>query len=139
LNSVANWTTSTAYIGIYPFEDYPEYTYTRSTYSFNSINTGNNSITLAAPYPGTTLSAGTKVAKMRGSDSCTFNYVITADVTPIPNTWTYYYRDVGGQANSWQHRYGTICLSLIMLMNFTQNSTYSTLVDNIKFELISNN
>ncbi len=139
LTSVANYATpSGAYAGLYPFEDYPEYTYTRNLIYYNAVNVGNNSLTLTGAYSGVAMPAGTKIAQNRGSDSCTFNYMIQRTTYPVPNTWSCYNVEIGGQTY-YQFRYGTTCIKLLFLMNFTQGSTYSILSDDYKFELISNN
>ncbi len=140
LSSVANWPTSTSYLGIYPFEDYPEYTYTRNVYQYNAVNSGNNSITLVSPYSGANFPVGTKVVHNK-SNNCTYMYPLA--VNGIPNSWTCYSTEIYGQPtpsdSSRIFRYGAVRLQFILLCSFNQNSSYSMLVDNMKFELISNN
>ncbi len=140
LTSVANFTTSSAYLGLYPFEDYPDYTYTRYMYSYNAINVGNNSLTLNSVYPGPALPAGTKVAQIWNGYG-TYMYSVLSYAT-IPSTWSCYSAEIYGQpvpmVRSGQFRYGTKYIKIILLSNYTQNNTYSVLVDNLKLELISN-
>jgi hypothetical protein len=84
LNSVANYATSNgSYLGFYPFEDYPEYTYTRNTVNYNAINAGNNSLTLTSAYAGSSFPVGTKVAQQRQS-TCGYMYSVLAPQI-IPN------------------------------------------------------
>ncbi|MDD3808113.1 MAG: hypothetical protein PHG49_00825 [Candidatus Pacebacteria bacterium] len=68
--STENWTITPTYrnkIGIYPFEDYPEYTYTRNVYEYTDINYENNTIDLKYEYSGEDLLIGTKVAQNHGT------------------------------------------------------------------------
>lgn len=84
INSVNNFTIGHfSRLGIYPFEDYPEYTYTRNFVTFNSIDPGNNSLSLSSPYSGNTLLVGTKVAQLKSSYG-TYMYS-TAEGSLVPN------------------------------------------------------
>lgn len=61
-------------LGIYPYKNYPDFTYTRFVYSYTSVDVGNNSITLSAPYSGEAKLVGTAVANHRYGSTC--NYLI---------------------------------------------------------------
>jgi hypothetical protein len=61
----------------------------------------------------------------------------------IPNAWTCYSAEIVGQyvptLNFKEFRYGTLYIKILMLSNYGQDNNYTVLVDNLKFELISNN
>ncbi|MDD3808285.1 MAG: hypothetical protein PHG49_01890 [Candidatus Pacebacteria bacterium] len=81
LTSVTNWKTDadqsyTRVLGVYPYKDYPDFTYTRFVYSYASVDPGNNSITLNEPYSGEAKLAGTSVANHRYGASR--NYLIAS-------------------------------------------------------------
>jgi hypothetical protein len=85
LTSVANYTTSSgALLGIYPFEDYPEYTYTRNIPRYNAINVGNNSLSLISAYTGPNVPIGTKVVQ-QAQNICNYVYSVLRGQS-IPNT-----------------------------------------------------
>lgn len=84
LNSVANYTLNNGkYLGFYPFEDYPDYTYTRNIITYTSINTENNSLVLTTPYAGVAFPAGTKVTQ-QAQNTCGYMYSVFT-YTLIPN------------------------------------------------------
>lgn len=96
-------------LGIYPYKDYPNFTYTRYVYYYSSVNVENNSITLNTPYSGETKLAGTAVANH--GDGASYNYLMAAYVA-VPNAWTLRSGTITGLAVPWAHngatwRYGT--------------------------------
>jgi len=139
LNSTANWNITYPYIGFYPFEDYPDYTYTRNVYQFNSIDTENNSITLSSSYTGDTFPSETKAVNLTSSN-CALMYPHA--LNNVPNTWGCYSWEVFGQpslSNSNKiFRYGTATMKLVLLCNYVQSDDRSLLIDDLKIELISN-
>lgn len=120
INSVNNFAIGHfSRLGIYPFEDYPEYTYTRNFVTFDSIDMGNNSLSLSSPYSGNTLPVGTKVAQLKASYG-TYMYS-TAEGSLVPNQWTCYSGEIYGQQNPMtthkQWRYGSAFIKIILLLN----------------------
>ncbi len=143
LTSVTNYTAPYAnsnYLGIYPFENYPDYSYTRNYATYSSINSGNNSLNLVSAYSGSTIPAGTNVVQLRQS-FCGYMYTVISPAI-IPSAWTCYSAEIYAQPYPMtsynQFRYGTQYIKPLMLLNYSQDSTYSVLVDNLKLELISN-
>jgi len=141
LDSVTNYTTTSgAYLGIHPFENYPEYTYTRTYVRYNAITPENNSLTLISPYSSLSMPAGTKVAQHKSTYGS--HMYSTAEYVAVPSSWTCYSAEIYGQAIPMttfkQWRYGTRYIRIMMLLNYAQDNTYSVLVDNLKLELISN-
>ena len=128
------------FIGVYPFEEYPDYTYTRNIYDYSGIDYQNNVITLQNPYSGPNLPAGTKVSQNRG-DYGSYTYSVIRG-SNIPNSWSCYSSEIYGQnvpVIGWdQFRYGTKYIKILMLLNSGRNTDYSVLVDNVKFEMIAN-
>jgi len=84
LTSVANYATSTPTLQVYPFENYPEYTYTRNQYTYSTINPVDNSLTLNSVYSGSALPAGTKVSQAKSAYG-SYMYSVLSNQT-IPNT-----------------------------------------------------
>jgi len=138
LNSAINYTSG--FLSIFPFEDYPEYTYTRNYYQYGAVNYDNNSLTLSAPYNGAILPIGTKVAKAHSG--CGSYMYSTLSNQLIPNDWNCYSGEIYGQyvpgVSCKQFRYGTQYIKFSVLASYSQDATYSLLADDLKFELIAN-
>jgi hypothetical protein len=141
VNNASNWNKTadiyhSKYIGIYPYKDYPLYTYTRNLYAFNDSNSTNNTITLSSPYGGTLVKAGTKVANNYNNNG-EYSYSAVCG-SYISSTWTKYTSVTSGYAINYggydKFRYGTKYIKPLLLLNYSQNSTYSTLFDDIEFK-----
>ena len=142
LTSASNWHTSasansTRKLGVYynEIDVYPKYTYTRSTVYYTEADLINNTITLTTPWSGGTIPAGSFVSN--NYDTGTYQY-ISASYASVPFTWTKYINSTAvsgwGINNSYSYfRYGTEYIKLLFLSNYGQDSTYTTLVDNLKF------
>lgn len=142
LTSASNWHTSasaksTRKLGVYynEIDVYPKYTYTRSTVYYTEADLINNTITLTTAWSGGTIPSGTYVANHY--DSGTYLYIAASNAS-IPFTWTKYtsINAISGWSinNSYSYfRYGTEYIKLLFLSNYGQDSTYTTLMDNLKF------
>jgi hypothetical protein len=53
-------------MGVYPFEDYPEFTYTRNVYEYTDIDYEDYILYLKNEYSGSELPIGSKVAQNHG-------------------------------------------------------------------------
>ncbi len=142
LKSAANWKKSTdssssyRFLGIYPYKDYPVYTYTRNFYQFSDSNIINNTITLSSPYSGAFMPVGTKVAnKYSGPGSYTYNTICNE---VISNNWKEYSSTItGNYINSASHnifRYGTEYIKVMILLNWYNYSNDTILIDDIEFK-----
>jgi hypothetical protein len=140
LESSVNWKKSTdnilnRYIGIYPYKDYPVYTYTRKFYNYTDNNTTTNTITLSSAYTGVTIPAGTKVANNYNAYG-TYTYS-TLCYTSLSTAWEKYSSIIAGNVvniTNWkQFRYGTRYIQIVFLVNYGQSSLYTMLVDDIEF------
>jgi hypothetical protein len=137
VESAANWKKSTdsvsvRFLAIYPYKDYPIYTYARKYCAFT--NSDANTITLSAPYSGTLVPAGTAVSDNTDGG---YNYsTISGNI--ISNIWTNYSSaNITGSvvnASGIQFRYGTKYIKLVLLLNYGQSSSYATVLDDIEFK-----
>jgi type II secretory pathway pseudopilin PulG len=111
---------------------WPNYTYTRNgSYNYSPYNSGNtamwnaggisgNVITLASPWPGPTLPAGTPIRN--ASDGGTYQYVAAGNEA-IPNTWTHYSGTISGintagtPGDQYQFPYATTQVKVLFLIN----------------------
>ncbi len=140
VENATNWKKTTdvyhsKYLGIYPYKDYPLYTYTRKCYLFDNSNDSTNTITLTSPYSGTIVKAGTKVANNYNNNG---EYTYSAICGSfISNVWTKYIATTSGEAANYgsynKFRYGTRYIRPLLLLNYAQYSSYTTLFDNIEF------
>jgi Tfp pilus assembly protein PilE len=130
----ADW-DGNKYLAIYPYKDYPIYTYTRRYYQFTDSNATNNTITLPSPYGGTLIPAGTKIANNFSSYG-TYTYSTVCGDT-IPNIWTTYTSIITGNSintSTWQQfRYGTKYIKVLFLLNYSQSSSYAMLFDDVVY------
>jgi len=151
LTSGANWRNYSGNpwyyrtIGFWNTGDYPDHTYTR-TLGYYNITAGNtlilcsySSCNVPAPWTGPMIPAGTAVANMYGSSNYSYAVGITSP-SDVPTAWTNY----NGTANGWNYgpsisrrelRYGTKYIRVVFLANYGQNSTFSTLFDDIKVRI----
>jgi hypothetical protein len=123
------------FIGIYPYNDYPIYTYTRKCYAFSDSNMVNNTITLTSAYTGPLVPLGTKIANhYRGLGNYTYNTICGSS---IPSTWTKYSSNISTSminVNSWnKFRYGTKYIKILFYFNYVQTSNHVTLSDDLEF------
>jgi len=141
IKNATNWHKSAdwfeyRYLAIYPYKDYPLYTYTQNIYLYNESDTGTNTVTLTSAYSGPLIPAGTKVAN--NNNSCGEYIYNTLTGSVVPNTWSTYTSTVAGEyvntTNYQQFRYGTKYIKVLFLLNHTQSSSYTTLVDDIEFK-----
>jgi prepilin-type N-terminal cleavage/methylation domain-containing protein len=143
LTSAANWKTAAddsykRILGIYPYKDYPNFTYTRYVYYYASVNAGNNSITLNTPYSGEAKLAGTPVADHADGASC--NYFV--GYTAIPNSWTLATGTTTGLALPWassgtKWRYGTKYIRPFVWANYSQTGDYAITIDDVQWYISS--
>jgi hypothetical protein len=140
VKNAMNWkktadSSGNKYLAIYPYKDYPLYTYTRNNYQFINSDIVNNTITLKTSYTGALIPAGTKVANNYG---CFGSYTYSSmGGSVIPNTWKKYSSNITGESINTssfnQFRYATRYIRIMMLMNWYNNSSDSILVDDIEF------
>jgi hypothetical protein len=145
LKNAANWKKAVdgvdyRYLGIYPYKDYPIYTYTRNCYRFNDSYIADNTIVLTSPYTGSLVPAGSKVANnCRGYGSYIYNTICGVNV---PNTWTKYSSNITGSMvnlNTWnKFRYGTKYVKIVFYLNYTQTIDYLTVIDDLEFKDTTN-
>ncbi len=143
VSNISDWVITPSYfryLSIYPYEDYPEYTYSRNSYIYDDIDYDNSLVILRNPYSGVSRSAGTLVSQSRG-DYGSYTYAVLRG-TNVPNSWRCYSAEIQGDnvpVISWnQFRYATEYIKILVLANYTQDPTYSVLMDNFKLELIAN-
>jgi len=140
VKNATNWkktadTSSTRNLGIYPYKDYPVYTYTRNYYAFIDSDAANNTITLTSPYSGTLIIAGSRVANNYGGyGTNTYNTICGISV---PNTWTKYSSNISQSMinmNTWsKFRYGTKYINILFYLNYLQTINHITLLDDLEF------
>jgi hypothetical protein len=140
VKNAANWKKSSdlvhlRYFGIFPYKDYPTYTYTRYCYAYSNINTIDNTITLTNAYSGELIPAGTSVSNNYDAYGW-YTYNVLAYVT-IPSTWAKYESNISGSMynlNSYHvFRYATKYIKIAFYLNYGQTSDYVTVVDDIEF------
>jgi hypothetical protein len=124
------------YLAIYPYKDYPLYTYTQNIYFYNDSDTSTNTITLTSAYSGLLIPAGTKVANNNNSYGEYIYNTLTGTI--VPNAWSTYTSTVAGEyvntTSYQQFRYGTKYIKILFLLNHTQTSSFTTLIDDIEFK-----
>ncbi len=140
VNSVTGWdnsgSASSKRMAVYNYQNYPAYTYTMNAYYYTSVNTSSNYITLTSAYSGVTIPSGTKVAN---SYDCGYMYAAAGGGT-VPNTWTFFTGTVSGldiydqSDNKWRN--GTKYIKALFYLNYTNDATYSMLVDDVKIEFV---
>jgi hypothetical protein len=140
VKNATNWrktadTAGSRYLGIYPYKDYPIYTYTRNYYAFTDSNTTNNTVTLTSPYSGSLIIAGSKVANNYGSlGTHTYNTICGST---IPNIWTKYSSNISQSMvnmDTWnKFRYGTKYIKISFYLNYVQTINHITLLDDLEF------
>jgi hypothetical protein len=140
LTSAAGWAATGApsyqrYLNIYPTGD-PDYgdayKYTKLLYEYSNLTS--TTLTLAAPYPGVTMPAGTPVSN--GQDGSTYNYALAAGGV-VPNTWSYYSTVITGEGHTnidgyTKFRYGTKYITWMSLTNYGNSGTRVILTDDIQ-------
>jgi Tfp pilus assembly protein PilE len=139
LKSAANWRKAadyphTRWLAIYPYKDYPIYTYTRYVYEFNDSEVNTNTITLKYPYSGQLITAGSKVSN--NTDGNGYNYTTLCGIN-VPNTWTNYNGTITGESTFHSEnifRYGTKYIQILFLLNYQQSTSYTTIFDDIEFK-----
>ena len=134
LTSSANWTAaagtySNRYIIFWNYRDGKGKLWAPNTYSRNTITGGSpnggytsisgNVVTLAVPYAGTAMPAGTSVSN--GSGGGTYKYIAAAGVA-VPHTWTSYVGTIGDLVNDGsqpgnQFKQGTAYEKILALAN----------------------
>jgi hypothetical protein len=140
VESANNWrrqidSSSCRYIGIYPYKEYPLYTYTGNCYTFSDSNATTNTITLTLAYNGDLIPAGTKVANNFSAwGTYTYN---TIGGSYISNVWTLYTSKITGNVanmtNMRQFRYGTKYIKIMLLLDYGQSSSFATIIDDLEF------
>lgn len=143
VNSSLNWkhTADSAtykHLGIViSSSQYLDYGYARYCYAFTDSNQVNNTVTLTVAYTGATIKAGTKVANY-SSTGGSYSYS-AANAALVPTTgWQKYtgniqYSYVYNTFSYNNFRYGTKYIKIILLLNYSQDATYATLLDDIEF------
>ncbi len=142
LKDASNWNHSTdpyyeRYIAFSNYQDYPDFAYTRNSYSFIESNQTNNTVTLSSAYTGQTIVAGTKVANYF-ADGGSYRYCGGNGYVSITD-WSNFkgniqYSNKYNLCVSNTFRYATKYIKIMMLLNHSQNDTYATLVDDIEFK-----
>jgi len=145
IKNATNWKKSSdssgiRFLGIYPYKDYPMFTYTRYCYQFNDSSSINNTITLTSPYVGSIVYAGSKIANnYNGPGTYTYN---TMGGNVIPNAWTKYSSNITGSPINVdthnQFRYATKYIKIMILINWYNNLSDTVLVDDLEFKDTTN-
>jgi hypothetical protein len=147
VNNASNWkhtadVYNVKYVGISNNINYPDFAYTRNSFQFSDSNQVNNTITLVSAYTGPIVNAGTKVANYV-NDGGGYRYNGASGAYPSTTTWQNYsgtiqYTNIYNTSSDNIFRYATKYVKVLMLLNYSQNSTYATLVDDIEFKDMTN-
>ena len=147
VNNASNWKHTTdvyniKYVGIANNTNYPDFAYTRNSFRFSDSDQVNNTITLISAYTGPVITAGTKVANYV-NDGGGYRYNGASGTFPSTTTWQNYsgniqYTNIYNTSSDNIFRYATKYVKVLMLLNYSQNSTYATLVDDIEFKDMTN-
>jgi hypothetical protein len=147
VNSAANWKHTAdqyhqKYVGISNEVSYPDFAYTRNSFPYSDSNQVDNTITLISAYTGQKVVAGTKVANYI-ADGGGYRYTGCSGLRPSTTSWQKYSGNIQytikyNTSNDSVFRYSTKYIKILMLLNYCQNSTYATLIDDIEFKDMTN-
>jgi hypothetical protein len=104
---------------------WPDYTYTRNVSASNTWAQGaiaGNVITLATPWAGAALPAGTKIRNAQDGGSSGYKYIAASNIS-VPNAWTRYEGQLAGvdttyNGDATKFQVGTAYIKLLWLVNY---------------------